>query len=267
MERVPPILPAVQPPSAGLYRIGRADRSPFAAPNWRYAGDGRFDDPRLAQLDADRDAPDGCFLTIYLADSRIVAFRELLQGFRPRIDLLMDLRRTPLDTESAGLDADLIGAYDMAGSVRGIVHREWRWRRRIGHISLEEQSCADLASPGAWTHLMHVPQLQEIARAEGISSIDVSTLTSMSRRFTQACARYVYDLAHDTGAPEFSGIRYLSRYGSPGNWMCWAMFDDRLSRAGAGYAKPIEENDDDLFTVAHEFGLTIEADDGSLVRM
>jgi hypothetical protein len=263
---VPPILPSVQPPSAGLYRIGRADRAPFAAPDWRYAGDGRFDDPRLKHLDDERDAPDGCFLTIYLADSRIVAFRELLQGFRPRIDLLMDLRRTTREPESAGLAGDLAGAYDLSGSVRGIVHREWRWRRKIAHIALEGHSCADLTSPDAWTHLMHVPELQEIAVEEGISSIDVSTMTSMTRRFTQACARYVYERVDGDGIPEFAGIRYLSRFGSPGNWMCWAMFDDRLSRARAGSAREIDEDDDDLIAVAHQFGLIIEADDGSLLR-
>ena len=114
---------------------------------------------------------------------------------------------------------------------------------------------------------MHVPTIQQVAVDLGVSSIDVSSITSGHRALTRACARYIYEQKYDNGSPVFTGIRYSSRFASPENWECWAMFDDRMSRSREGWARPIPSNDRDLEQVAYEFNLTIVDDEGQFVRV
>jgi hypothetical protein len=263
---VPPLLPEVEPPASGLYRIARGDPDPFSPPDWEYAGAGRFDDPELFEAVEGQAASSGCFRTIYLAESRATAFREVLQDFRARPELLLKLRLQQAGGDPSTLEESLRGAYDLLdGTVRGIVHREWRWRRRIAHIYLDGHVCADVASPAAWTHLMHVPEIQRVIQELGISSIDMAAMASPQRALTQACARYVHEQMNDDGTPRYAGIRFHSRVGSAGAWDCWAMFDDRMSRSRAGNGRPILATDMDLQAVAYEFDLTLVDDDGKYV--
>lgn len=263
---MPPSLPQVEAPIGGLYRIARADRDPFSPPDWEYAGSGRFDDPRLGDPGDDNASTSECFRTIYLAESRATAFREVLQDFRARPELLVKLRLRQSGGDSPSLEESLRGGYDIFdGTVRGIVHREWRWRRRIAHIYFDGHVCADLASPAAWTHLMHVPDIQRVLDDLGIASIDMAVMASTQRALTQACARYLHEQRNDDGTPRYAGIRFHSRVGSANAWDCWAMFDERMSRSRAGNGRPILVTDIDLQAVAYEFDLVLVDDNGKYV--
>jgi hypothetical protein len=151
---------------------------------------------------------------------------------------------------------------------RGIVHREWRWLRHIGHLLFADPpSCANLAEPASWMHLLSDPGIQDVAHAHGvIDGIDLGTVMSQHRALTQACAGYIYGLRDENGTPRFAGIKYRSRFGSERQWECRAFFDDRVSRLQAGNGRPIRHDDPDLISTARSFNLAIVEDDGNYLR-
>jgi hypothetical protein len=87
-------------------------------------------------------------------------------------------------------------------------------------------------------------------------------MTSQRRRFTQGCARYVYDRVDDVGRPSYAGIRYPSRFND--EWECWAVFDDRIRHESGWPGLPASffPDDPDLIDVARLFNLTIETFSG-----
>jgi hypothetical protein len=109
-----------------------------------------------------------------------------------------------------------------------------------------------------------VPELARLATNLGLGDIDLGVVASRARPFTQACSRYIHDL--DLNGPPFAGIRYLSRLGAGPAWECWALFDDRAVFLDRPTASPIAATDPDLLAIARLYRLTIETDDGSLMR-
>lgn len=101
-------------------------------------------------------------------------------------------------------------------------------------------------------------ELALLADRLGIIDVDLSSVTSHQRRFTQGIARYIYDQVDETGRSGFAGIRYPSRL-SP-EWECWAVFDDRVRHLHGWPNIPssVYPDDPDLQEVARLFGLTIE---------
>jgi hypothetical protein len=99
--------------------------------------------------------------------------------------------------------------------------------------------------------------LAPLARRLGVTDIDLSSLTSPQRRFTQGIARYIHEVTGPE-AQRFAGIRYPSRLNA--DWECWAVFDDRIRHAPGcpGFPATILADDEDLLRVARLFGLTIE---------
>jgi len=243
----------VTPPADGVYRLARGPADPFEPPPWSIAGDdgtfgNRFDDPSASD-----DFPhDRRFRVLYCATRRIAAFGETMARFRPSIDLLTKLAAIDDDEPLA---ASLRGAVDPGESRRGLVPADWRLKRRIGHTVLDPTlRFVDIAHPATMQDLR--TKLAPLAARLAISDIDLSTVTSQQRRFTQACARHIHD---DRNVhPHIAGIRYLSRLNP--DWECWAIFDDRLRHAPGhpGLPKSILADDADLLAVAQLFDLTID---------
>src|SRR3954451_14676617 len=93
-----------QTPPGPLHRVGRAP-DPLAWPEWQFVGGGRFDDPNHQ------------FRVLYLAESRVACFVELLAGFRLDLDLLAQTSR--VTGAATALPQPVISA-------------DWYRRRRIG---------------------------------------------------------------------------------------------------------------------------------------
>jgi hypothetical protein len=256
-------LSVVAPPEEGVYRIARGPAEPFAPPAWDRAQDdgtfgNRFDDPSAAEgrLPGER------FRTIYCATQRIAAFAETVAHFRPSIALLAHLAAVE-DDES--LEDALAGAIDPRNPSRGLIPADWRLRRRVGRTRLDPSlRFVDIAAAQSVQHLRLA--LAPLASELRLIDIDLSSLTSQQRRFTQACARYVYAQTDEHGLPLFAGIRYPSRFSD--KWECWAVFDDRLRHAPGFPALPesIFADDPDLVRVASMFGLVIEVVSGHYIR-
>lgn len=252
-------LVTVSPPPQGVYRIARVGISPFAPPPWHLShSDGtfgnRFDDPSAAmgQPQAER------FRAVYSATHRVASFGETVARFRPSLSLLAQLSAIEDDEP---ITATLAGVADAEDPQRGIIPVDWRLRRCVGHSVLASDLVfVDIAAPATIQHLRTL--LAPLADSLGLVDVDLSTLTSQQRRFTQGCARYLYDQLDAAGRPRFAGIRYLSRLNP--NWECWAVFADRIRHAPGwpGPAAAIPEDDYDLITVAALFNLTIEVVSG-----
>lgn len=250
-----PHLATVSPPSGGVYRLTRGPAEPFAVPDWdRTAPDGtfgnRFDDP---SADEGR-PPEERFRVTYCATQRAATFGETVARFRVSLKLLSELGT--LDDDEP-VEESLRGAVDPEDFRHGLLPAEWRMRRRIGHTLLDPSLLfVDIANAETMQHLRAA--LASLADELKISDVDLSSLTSQQRRFTQGIARYIHEQAEDSGHPRFAGIRYPSRLNP--EWECWAVFDDRIRHMPGWPSLPASffADDPDLKSVARLFGLTIE---------
>ena len=91
-----------------------------------------------------------------------------------------------------------------------------------------------------------------------LADVDLSSVTGYQRRFTQGCARYIYEQLDEFRRPRYAGIRNVSRLNS--QWECWAVFDDRLRHVRGWPSLPVTILADDrgLLSAAALFNLTIE---------
>lgn len=245
----------VSPPAGGVYRLVRGAVDPFAPPDWEWATtDGtfgnRFDDPSAEE----GNLPDQRFRAIYCATQRAATFGETVARFRVSLPLLSALQEID-DHEPIG--ESLRGAVDPDEPGHGLLPADWRMRRRIGHTVLDPSlRFVDLSDVGTMQHLR--TGLAPLADRLGIIDVDLSSVTSQQRRFTQGIARYIYDQVDEIGHPRFAGIRYPSRLNP--EWECWAIFDDRIRHLPGWPNIPSSffPDDPDLQEVARLFGLTIE---------
>jgi hypothetical protein len=248
-------LVTVPPPEGGLYRLARTPTEPFAPPSWSRAHDdgtfgNRFDDPTADE----GNAPEGRFRAIYCATQRAATFGETIARFRPSLSLLAKLEAIDDDEP---LEESLAHVTDPDDVRRGLVSADWRMRRRIGHTLLDPSLVfVDIAAAETMQHLRTA--LAPLAARLRLADIDLSSLTSQQRRFTQGAARYVYDQRDAVGMPRFAGIRYPSRLTA--EWECWAVFDDRIRHVAGWPSFPATffADDPDLLRVAAIFDLTIE---------
>jgi len=253
-------VPALDTP---IFRLSRGPADPFSPPDWSFAlEDGtfgnRFDDPS----GLDGRPPEERFRIIYCATQRTAAFGECVARFRPSLTLLAQLG---LIDDEEPLDAALAGTVDPDNVERGLIPADWRLRRRMGKTLLYPWlPFVDIADAQSINYLRVV--LAPLAHDLGLSDIDLSSLTSQQRRFTQGCARHIYDQSDAQNEPRYAGIRYLSRLNP--EWECWAIFSDHLMHAPGwpSFPESIHADVPDLLTVASLFGLTIEVLSGAYLR-
>lgn len=248
-------LVAVPPPDTPVYRVARG-ADPFAPPPWEYADDdgtfgNRFDDPGalVGIPESER------FRTIYCATQRAAAFGETIARMRPSLELIAQLAAVDDVVDDEPLVETLRGVVDPEDPRRGLVPSDWRLRRRVGVTHLDPSlRFVDLAAPQTMTHLRTA--LAKRAAELGIDDIDLSTITSRQRRFSQDCARYIYEQVDEAGNPLYAGIRYPSRLNP--DWECWAIFDTRMVHHPCP-TETIHPDDTGLVEAAELLGLTIES--------
>lgn len=248
-------LVSIPPPTRGVYRLGRGHTEPFAPPDWNSACDdgtfgNRFDDPSTDE----EKPPETRFRTIYCATQRIATFGETVARFRPSPALLANL--DTIDDEES-LAESLAGAVDPQDVSRGLIPADWRLRRRVDHTILDPGLLfVDIIAAETMQHLRTA--LASLAVHLHLADVDLSSVTSQQRRFTQGCARYIHEQRDTAGMPRYAGIRYVSRLNS--QWECWAVFEDRLRHVQGWPGLPVAilADDEDLLSVATLFNLTIE---------
>lgn len=235
------MLRIVPPPAGPVYRVAWGS-IPFAPPPWSIAGsDGtfgnRFDDPSQVR----GVPPAERFRMLYCASQPEAAFGETTAHFRADLALLARLHAIPADPDH--LDDEI-----------GVIPKDWCTQRSLGIAVLDPGlRCVDFAAAQTIQHLRSA--LADLAHSLGLDDVDLSTFTSRQRPFTQAAARYLYELTDELNNPSIEGIRYISRLSA--DWECWAFFDARI-RISTIEVQDITSSDPGLQAAARLFNLRIE---------
>lgn len=188
---------------------------------------------------------------VYCATARVGAFGETIAGMRPSLDVLAGLADVDDDEP---VDLVLEGLSDPDRPQQGVVSSDWRRQRRIGRTFVNPNLLfVDIAAAETLQYLRH--SLASIAVVLGVDDIDLSAVAGPYRRFTQECARHIYQQQNADRQPMFAGIRYISRFNL--NWECWAVFDNRFQHTPFP-AESIHPTDPGLLEAASLFGLSIE---------
>jgi hypothetical protein len=229
---VAPSLKVVEPPTSGLWRVGRSpDPLRFSDPL----------DPGLLESRATGnrfDSPTGDYRVWYFATSLEGCFGETLSRFRP--------------------DPGLSAIADEEGFMAlGEVPADWRHRRLAVRVvptpsdALPAIRLLDVES--AETRAVLRGELGELLAFHGYSDLDVPTVRGGDRRITRWIGRWAYEQRDANDRMKFAGIRYLSRLSS--EWECWALFEnvalDEQER------RPIPRDDESLLRIAELYGLTV----------
>ena len=213
-----------------MYRVGYAPE-PWAWTPWQFADDGRF----IGRWDD----PDGRWRSLYVGQSQLVCFLEVLAVFRPDGRVAEDL---------AGIEEDPEDARDYPSAPPGALDRRWLESRRLGTAALHGW----YAQPGEKESL---PTLRSrflaLATHHQLPDVDASAIrTAEPRAFTQAIAAWLYQQTGPDGRP-LAGVAFESRHGD--GLSLWALFEQPDDGDVSGFLRS---------TVAHH----IAPDDPSLLQ-
>lgn len=185
-----------------VYRVGYPPQ-PWAWTPWEFADQGAFN--------GRWDDPDGTWRTLYVGDSRLACYLEVLAPMRPDPRLAEELADIDEDPDDAML-------YPTLGV--GLVPRTWAGSRRVGQGRLS-----------GWYALPADKETLPTLRARFLTlavhlelpDVDASAVrASAPRQFTQSVAAWLYLQAGPDGAP-LAGVRFASRHGD--ELMLWAVFE------------------------------------------
>lgn len=209
-----------------VYRVGFGPR-PWQWTPWDFAVAGRFD--------GRWDDPDGVWRTLYVADSPLGCYLEVLARFRRDpglVDALAEIDDDP--------DHPTLGP--------GLVPAEWRTRRRLARASMSGVFVVAGSSSTLATLRRHFLTL---ARRLGLSDVDAAAVRIPApRAFTQAVAKRLYSIELDDGE-SVDGVEFASRHGD--EHALWAIFERARDTVTSA-------------VLAGRRSSAIEADDAELVR-
>lgn len=202
---------------------------PWAWTPWQYAEHGRFS--------GRWDDPNGVWRSIYVAESRLACYLEVLAFARPD---------PQLQDELAGIDEAPEDRVDHSTLPGGLLPDSWRWPRRVGSARLTGW----YAVPGDKQSL---PTLRACFLALAIKlrvpDVDAAAIRlAEPRGFTQAIAAWLYDQSAPDGAP-LAGVQFTSRHGD--GLTLWAVLerpgDEEVSaQLREPQSEPVDKDDPDL---------------------
>ena len=203
-----------------VHRVG-FQPEPWGWTPWQYAEHGRFS--------GRWDDPDGVWRSVYLGESRLACFLEVLAF--ARLD-------SQLQDELAGIDEapeDEVSHPTLAG---GLLPESWSWPRRVGAARLTGW----YAVPGDKESLSTLrARFLALAIKLRLPDVDAGVIRlAEPREFTQAIAAWLYDQTGPDGTP-LAGVQFISRHGDgltlwavlerPGDGEVSALLEERQSEA------------------------------------
>lgn len=194
-----------------VWRVGYAPE-PWAWTPWQYAEAGRFS--------GRWDDPDGVWRSVYIGQTPLACYLEVLAVFRPD---------PHLGGELAEIDEDPLDAREAPTTAGGALPRQWCEPRQIGTGRLHGW----YAVPA---NVESLPTLRarflRLAARYGLPDVDAAAIRhGEPRAFTQAVASWIYD--HNGPDEEaIAGVRFDSRHGD--GLGLWAVFE----RSGGGEVSP-----------------------------
>jgi hypothetical protein len=196
------MLPVSQNPGT-VWRIGYAP-NPWVWTDWKFANtDGRFD--------GRWDDPEGQYRTLYVGDSAVACFIEVLAKFRPDPAVTAELN---------AIESDEVDEIAFPTLPSGRVSTDWVDNRRIGSAELKGSY---VRVTTAETVAALWPAWVSQAHRVGLTDFDTSALKdSGPRALTQAISRYLYETTI-AGGPAYSGVEFTSRHGD--DLRLWAIYE------------------------------------------
>ena len=175
-----------------VYRVGHAP-NPWIWTPWEYATNGVFG--------GRWDDPSGTWRSLYLADTLLGCYLEVLAPFRPDLGLAAALE---------GIEEDPDDAANYPTIVPGTLSTRWCRGRMAGAAHL----AGWYANPSTSTSLPTIrAALGQLAATLGIPDIDAAAMKNTApRQFTQHVAAWLYDQRTPAGGA-IDGIRFTSRHG------------------------------------------------------
>lgn len=211
-----------------VHRVG-FEPEPWSWTPWQYAAHGRFS--------GRWDDPDGIWRSIYLGESRLACFLEVLAFARPDPQLQDELS----DVDEA--DEDAVAYPTLTG---GLLPESWRSPRRVGTALLTGW----YAVPGAKESLPTLrARFLALAIALRLPDVDAGVIRlAEPREFTQAVAAWLYDQTAPHGAP-LAGVQFISRHGD--DLTLWAVLerpgDEEVSALlQEPQSEPVDQDDHEL---------------------
>lgn len=211
-----------------VHRVG-FEPEPWAWTPWQYAEHGRFS--------GRWDDPDGVWRSIYVGESRLACFLEVLAFARP------DPR---LQDELAGIDEDPEDELAHPTLAGGLLPESWRWPRRVGSARLTGW----YAAPGDKESLPTLrARFLPLAIKLRLPDVDAGVIRlAEPRELTQAIAAWLYDQSAPDGTP-LAGVQFTSRHGD--DLALWAVLerpgDDEVSALlQEPQSEPVDQDDREL---------------------
>ena len=185
-----------------VHRVG-FEPDPWAWTPWQYAEHGRFS--------GRWDDPDGVWRSIYVGESRLACYLEVLAFARPD---------PQLQDELAGIDEDPEDEVSHPSLAAGLLPECWRWPRRVGSARLTGW----YALPGDKESLPTVrARFLALAIRLRLSDVDAGAIRlAEPREFTQAIAAWLYDQTAPDDTP-LAGVQFTSRHGD--SLALWAVLE------------------------------------------
>lgn len=198
----------VESPINGVWRVGRAP-DPLAGSG--PLSPSELDNPKTGNR---FDSPVGAYRVRYFATLLDGCYGETLARYRPDAALRAIIEQEWLERGFMAL---------------GEVPADWRQRRLAVRVRFPPggrfpEGTRFLDVESADTRAVLLSELAGPLAYYGFDYLDVPTVRGADRRVTRLIGQWAYDAVDDSGAPLFSGVRYLSRLDS--EWECWAVFED-----------------------------------------
>lgn len=185
-----------------VHRVG-FEPEPWAWTPWQYSEHGRFS--------GRWDDPDGVWRSIYVGESRLACYLEVLAFVRADPQLQNDLAFIDEDSEDAVAHPTLPD---------GLLPVSWRWPRRVGAALLDGW----YAVPGDKDSLPTLrARFLALAVKLRLADVDAAAIRlAEPRSFTQAIAAWLYEQSGPDTRP-LGGVQFASRHGD--GVTLWAVFE------------------------------------------
>lgn len=192
---------------------------------------------------------------LYAATTRAAAFVEVLQDFRKIAKpLSVGAAQRLAQIEQ---DTDDIPRVDAKRVPTGVVPMSHLRKLCIGDLTVESSHFADIEHVSS-VQFVRLPLLGE-ARRHGLGDVNLGSILSNVRAFTQALSAWLY---FDFRDRPLGGVRYGSTLGRPyENWAVFetvglAMTAPRATISG-GDSSWVHQDDPDLRTALRDLGVRI----------
>jgi RES domain len=225
-----PELATAVPPEEGLWRVARGD--PFALREPSPPLSGASSDPVVGNR---FDSALANFRVWYFATELEGCYGETLAAMRPSPEVVAAVK-----------------GEDECFMPLGQIAADWRRTRIAVRATFpEEQPFLDVEA--ASTRAILQRELAWLLAQLGLDDLDVAAIRSKDRRLTRWVSQWTWHQRHETGSPNFAGVRFCSRLNT--DWECWAVFEDVLPEEQE--RKPILLHDQALRRVAELYGLEV----------